>query len=67
MRRSCSVMSGRVAFVEGVRTPFLMSSTEFRKMKAHDLAREAIKGLLRRTGVEPSQIDYTVMGTVIQE
>lgn len=38
-----------------------------KKYKPVDLAREAIKGLLRKTGVSPDLVDYIVMGTVLQE
>jgi acetyl-CoA acyltransferase len=34
---------------------------------AHDLAREAIKGLVKRTAVDTSSVDYVVLGTVLQE
>ena len=32
----------------------------------HDLAREALKGLLTRTGISTTDVDYIVFGTVIQ-
>ena len=34
---------------------------------AHDLAREALKGLIKRTAMDTSAVDYICMGTVIQE
>lgn len=56
-----------IVLVEGVRTPFLQSSTSYKNLMAHDLAREAVKGLLKRTGFPASQVDYVCLGTVIQE
>eukprot|EP00121_Abeoforma_whisleri_P002894 Awhi_evm1s2601 len=56
-----------VVLVEGVRTPFALSSTVFKKLQAHDLARMAISGLLQKTNVDKELIDRVVMGTVIQE
>lgn len=56
-----------VVLVEGVRTPFSMSGTDFNDMMPHDLQREALKGLQQRTGIDPALIDYVVCGTVIQE
>nr|XP_002119873.1 trifunctional enzyme subunit beta, mitochondrial [Ciona intestinalis] len=56
-----------VVLVEGVRTPFLMSGTQYKELMPHDLQREAIKGLLKRTGLPKDSIEYVVIGTVIQE
>jgi acetyl-CoA acyltransferase len=56
-----------VVLVDGVRTPFLTSGTEFNDLMAHDLAREAIRGLLSKTKLDPKLVDYVIMGTVIQE
>ncbi|XP_037069014.1 trifunctional enzyme subunit beta, mitochondrial-like [Pollicipes pollicipes] len=56
-----------VVLVEGVRTPFLMSATEYNKMMPHDLAREALLGLVRKVDCDPADIDYVTLGTVIQE
>merc|ERR1711874_620322 len=53
--------------VDGVRTPFTQSSTSFKELQPHDLQREALSGLLRRTGIDPTIVDYIVAGTVIQE
>ena len=56
--------------IEGVRTPFLKSGTDFDNLEAHDLARFAVRGLLDRLegeGFEAKNVNYCVMGTVIQE
>jgi len=56
-----------LVLVDGVRTPFTQSSTSFKELQPHDLQREALSGLLRRTGIDPTIVDYIVAGTVIQE
>ncbi|MEP0775682.1 MAG: acetyl-CoA C-acyltransferase [Acidobacteriota bacterium] len=57
----------RVFIVEGCRTPFLRSSTDFTDMTACDLGRAAVAGLLHRTRVDPALVDLLVLGTVIQD
>ncbi|XP_030577754.1 trifunctional enzyme subunit beta, mitochondrial [Archocentrus centrarchus] len=56
-----------VVLVDGVRTPFLMSGTTYADLMPHDLARAALQGLLKRTGIPKDAVDYIVYGTVIQE
>ncbi|CAK8698044.1 trifunctional enzyme subunit beta, mitochondrial-like [Clavelina lepadiformis] len=56
-----------VVLVEGVRTPFLMSGTEYKNLMPHDLLREAFRGLLKRTHYPKDKVGYIVAGTVIQE
>ncbi|KAK6180178.1 hypothetical protein SNE40_012373 [Patella caerulea] len=56
-----------VVLVEGVRTPFLMSGTSYKNLMPHDLARTALQGLIKRTGISRDFVDYIVYGTVIQE
>jgi len=56
-----------VVLVDGVRTPFLLSGTDYKNLMPHDLARGSLQGLLKRTGVDKDVIDYVVYGTVIQE
>jgi hypothetical protein len=51
-----------IVIVDGVRTPFLTSGSQFADLKPHDLAREAIKGLLTRTQMPVEEVDYVVMG-----
>lgn len=57
----------RVFIVEGCRTPFLRSATDFIDMTACDLGRAAVAGLLHRTRLDPSLVDLLVLGTVIQD
>jgi len=56
-----------IVLVEGVRTPFCMSGTDYKDVLAHDLARGAIQGLLKRTKIDHDQVGSVIMGTVIQE
>jgi len=56
-----------IVIVDAARTPFNMSGTDFKALKPHDLTREAIRGVLQKTGVAPEIIDHVCMGTVIQE
>ncbi|XP_039298173.1 trifunctional enzyme subunit beta, mitochondrial [Nilaparvata lugens] len=56
-----------IVFVDGVRSPFLLSGTDYSKLMAYDLARHSLLGLLKKTGVPKEVIDYIVYGTVIQE
>merc|ERR1719266_1380583 len=44
-----------------------MSSTTYKELMPHDLQREAFINLLRRTGLDPSLVEYICAGTVIQE
>merc|ERR1719400_1326871 len=44
-----------------------MSSTQYKELLPHDLQREAMLGLLRRTGIDKDIVDYIIAGTVIQE
>lgn len=56
-----------IVFVDGVRTPFLLSGTDYSKLMPHDLARHALLGLVKKTGIPREIVDYIVYGTVIQE
>ncbi|XP_040169956.1 trifunctional enzyme subunit beta, mitochondrial [Anopheles arabiensis] len=56
-----------VVLVDGVRTPFLTSGSDYSKLMPHELARHSLLSLLRKTKVDKEVIDYIVYGTVIQE
>jgi len=56
-----------IVLVDGVRTPFLTSGSDYKDMMPHDLQREAIKGLLKKLDLPADQIDSVVCGTVIME
>jgi len=67
MSKKDSAVTHFPVVVDGVRTPFLRSGTDFKELMAYDLARMAISGLLAKTGVSPEDVDKTILGTVIQE
>lgn len=60
-------ISDRVAIIDACRTPFLRSGTAFYDLMAWELGRFAVKGLIARTGIDPSIIDYVIMGTVMAD
>jgi len=63
-----SIEKGRnVVLVDGVRTPFLTANSDFKDLMAHDLIREAIKGLVNKTKISPKDVECVVIGNVIQE
>lgn len=53
--------------VDGGRIPFQRSGTAYNDLMAYDLGRIAIEGLIARSGINASQLDRVIMGTVIQD
>lgn len=58
-------MSKRIVVIDGARTPFLRSGTDYMDLMSYQLGQFAIKGLLQKTGIQPSEVGYVVMGTTI--
>ncbi|MFP3939508.1 MAG: acetyl-CoA C-acyltransferase FadI [Thermoanaerobaculia bacterium] len=58
---------GRIAIIDGCRTPFVKAGTLFRDMDSIDLAGVAAGELVARTGIDPAEIDFSVFGTVIPQ
>lgn len=56
---------GRVAVVDGCRTPFSKSGTDLQHMDVVDLASAAAGELISRSGIDPTEIDLSVFGCVI--
>jgi acetyl-CoA acetyltransferase family protein len=56
---------GRIAIVDGVRTPFVRAGTVFRDFNARDLAVHCVDALLERTGLAVEQVDELIYGNVI--
>ncbi len=54
-----------VVFIDGCRTPFLRSGTNYMDLMAYELGRHAIKGLLLKTGLDPIWVDQVIMGIVV--
>ena len=55
----------KVVFIEGCRTPFLRSGTDYMDLMSYQLGQFAIKGLLVKTGLDPKLVDSVIMGNVI--
>ena len=58
-------MEDKIVLIEGCRTPFLKSGTQYMDLMAYEIGQLAISGLLAKTGIEKSTIDSVVLGTVI--
>ncbi|HEY0153937.1 MAG TPA: acetyl-CoA C-acyltransferase FadI [Longimicrobium sp.] len=56
----------RVAIIDGCRTPFAKSGSDFRDMTSTQLGKIAVRELLSRTELDVELIDHVVYGTVIQ-
>ncbi|KAG7197477.1 hypothetical protein KM043_013325 [Ampulex compressa] len=59
--------SKNIVFIDGVRTPFIQSGTQYQNLMAYDLARHALLGLQKKVGFSPEIVEYIVYGTVMQE
>lgn len=55
----------KVVIIDGCRTPFLRSGTDYMDLMSYQLGAYAIKGLLVKTGLDPAMVDKVVMGNVI--
>jgi len=53
-----------VVIVDGVRTPFLKSGTEFADVPAQELGRAALRELIDRTAIDPATLDEVIVGNV---
>ncbi len=53
--------------MEAARTPFAVSGTELSAWRPHELLREAMRGVVSKSGVKAEQVDSVVAGSVIQE
>ncbi len=60
-----SVNGRRVAIVAGLRTPFARARTVLKAMSAIDLGRAVVAELIQRTGVDSTDVDLLVFGTVV--
>lgn len=56
-----------VVFIDGVRTPFLRSQTDFKKLSAFDLGCLAVSGLINKTKYDGELTDHLYYGNVIQD
>lgn len=56
----------RIAIVDGIRTPFIKSWTDFEDIPAQELGRIAVRELLERTALDPAKVDEVILGCVAQ-
>ncbi|MDA8017393.1 MAG: acetyl-CoA C-acyltransferase FadI [Thermoanaerobaculia bacterium] len=56
---------GRIAIVDGCRTPFTKAGEHFKSMDVVDLSSVAVAELIRRSGIDPKEIDLSVFGVVV--
>ncbi len=56
----------RIAFVGGLRTPFIRQATAFRGIPAVDLGKMVVAELLARAEIPPEAIEQLVFGQVVQ-
>ena len=64
-RRAARGPNGRVAIVDGCRTPFCKAGTDLADMDVVDLASVPTAEVVMRTGVDPAEIDLAVFGVVL--
>ena len=55
----------KVVIIDGCRTPFLRSGTDYMDLMSYQLGGFAIKGLLNKTGIDPKLVENVIMGNVI--
>jgi len=56
----------RVAIVEGCRTPFARSGSDFKDMTSTELGKIAVRELIARAELDVNEIDHVIFGTVVQ-
>ncbi|HEU4884884.1 MAG TPA: acetyl-CoA C-acyltransferase FadI [Longimicrobium sp.] len=56
----------RVAIIDGCRTPFAKSGTDFKDVTSTELGKASVRELIARTELDVEQIDHLVYGTVVQ-
>ncbi len=55
----------KIVVIDGCRTPFLRSGTDYMDLMSYQLGQFAIKGLLTKTGIDPKDVGQVIMGNVI--
>jgi acetyl-CoA acetyltransferase family protein len=55
-----------LVLVDGVRTPMAEYNGSLAELSAIDLAAHAAKALFAKTGIEPSEVEHTVVGNALQ-
>ena len=55
-----------VVIVSGLRTPFLKMNSEFKNIPAYELGGKLVKEFVKRTNLDPNQVDEVIIGNVAQ-
>lgn len=63
--RTMQGVGGRVAIVDGCRTPFCRAGTDLRDMDVIDLAGVASAELMARNALSPDEVDSSIFGVVV--
>jgi acetyl-CoA C-acetyltransferase/acetyl-CoA acyltransferase len=64
--KSNTSINGRLAIIDGIRTPFTKMGTDLARFDAVELGRIAVNYLLAKTSIDPAIIDHTIIGCVSQ-
>lgn len=64
-RQPLSNQNGRIAIVDGLRTPFARIATHFKDLSAIDLGALAVEEIIKRNDLRPEQIDQLVFGMTV--
>lgn len=56
-----------IVLVEGVRTPFAQSMTDYEHLMSYDLMAYALKSLIKRVQISQNDVDYVICGTNLHE
>lgn len=56
-----------VVLVDGVRTPFLLSGSNYANLMPHEIARHSLMGLMNKTQIPKEAVEYIIYGTVQHE
>lgn len=57
----------KTAIIDGCRTPFVRSGTDFADLSAIDLGKVAVRDALARSGLTGDTVDHLIYGTVVHD
>lgn len=64
--KSNTSINGRLAIIDGIRTPITKMGTDLARLDAVELGRIAVSHVLAKTAIDPATIDHTIIGCVSQ-
>lgn len=64
-RQPLSNQHGRIAIVDGLRTPFARIATHYRDLSAIDLGAMVVSELMRRNNLKPAQLNQLIFGMTV--